>query len=99
MHIAASTHSRRFRSDVLTAAGDSSGEAVTEPTDGAVRLRGELRYSEPMARHVTWRAGGRARCAYVPADVADLQAFLRGLPENEMTYFVGLGSNLLVRDG
>ncbi|HET9579376.1 MAG TPA: FAD-binding protein, partial [Usitatibacter sp.] len=58
-----------------------------------------LRYNEPMARHVSWRAGGHARRFYQPADVADLCAFLRTLPAGEPLLFVGLGSNLLVRDG
>jgi UDP-N-acetylmuramate dehydrogenase len=62
-------------------------------------LRGELRADEPMARHVSWRAGGRARLFYKPANVPDLCAFLRQLPAEEPLLFVGLGSNLLVRDG
>ncbi len=62
-------------------------------------LRGELRSDEPMAKHVSWRAGGRVRRAYLPADLDDLALFLRGLPGNEPVYLVGLGSNLLVRDG
>lgn len=65
----------------------------------AAGLRGEVREREPMARHVSWRAGGAAERAYVPADVGDLAAFLRKLPGTEPVYFVGLGSNLLVRDG
>jgi UDP-N-acetylmuramate dehydrogenase len=62
-------------------------------------LRGELRHDEPMARHVSWRAGGRARCSYAPADLADMVEFLRGLRGDEPVCLVGLGSNLLVRDG
>jgi UDP-N-acetylmuramate dehydrogenase len=62
-------------------------------------LRGKLLEGEPMARHVSWRAGGAADRAYAPADVDDLAAFLRGLPRAEPVCFVGLGSNLLVRDG
>jgi UDP-N-acetylmuramate dehydrogenase len=62
-------------------------------------LRGELRNNEPMARHVSWRAGGLAQRFYVPADLEDLAAFLRQLPGEEPLLFVGLGSNLLVRDG
>ncbi len=61
-------------------------------------LRGTLRRNEPMARHVSWRAGGPARTFYVPADADDLVAFLAALPETEPLLFVGLGSNLLVRD-
>jgi UDP-N-acetylmuramate dehydrogenase len=62
-------------------------------------LRGELRRNEPMGRHVTWRTGGSADRFYVPADLDDLAAFLRQLPPQEPLLFVGLGSNLLVRDG
>ncbi len=62
-------------------------------------LRGTLRRDEPMARHVSWRAGGRARCTYAPADLDDMALFLRGLPDGEPVCMVGLGSNLLVRDG
>jgi UDP-N-acetylmuramate dehydrogenase len=62
-------------------------------------LRGTLRAREPMARHVSWRAGGAAARFYAPADLEDLQAFLAQLPPGEPLLFVGLGSNLLVRDG
>ncbi len=62
-------------------------------------LRGNLRRDEPMSRHVSWRAGGRARVFYVPADLPDLASFLRQLPAAQPVLFVGLGSNLLVRDG
>src|SRR5512134_1016099 len=62
-------------------------------------FRGELSEREPMSRHVSWRAGGSAQRAYRPADLEDLRAFLRSLPQGEPVHFVGLGSNLLVRDG
>lgn len=62
-------------------------------------LRGTLRYDEPMSRHVSWRAGGLARRFYQPADVPDLCAFMRTLDPREPILFLGLGSNLLVRDG
>lgn len=62
-------------------------------------LRGELKRDEPMGRHVSWRTGGPADLLYVPADLQDLGAFLRQLPRGEPVLFVGLGSNLLVRDG
>jgi UDP-N-acetylmuramate dehydrogenase len=62
-------------------------------------LRGHLSKNEPLARHVTWRAGGAAQCFYKPADLADLSLFLRGLNTAEPLLFVGMGSNLLVRDG
>ena len=65
----------------------------------AAGLRGELKRREPMAHHVSWRAGGAARTAYFPADLDDLIAFLRSLPAAEPVLMTGLGSNLLVRDG
>jgi UDP-N-acetylmuramate dehydrogenase len=71
-------------------------EPVNRP---AAVLRGVLRLNEPMAKHVTWRAGGVAARTYVPADQVDLAAFLATLPQGEPVCMVGLGSNLLVRDG
>ncbi len=62
-------------------------------------LRGELRHDEPMARHGGWRVGGPARRFYRPADSADLVAFLATVEPGEELHWVGLGSNLLVRDG
>ncbi len=62
-------------------------------------LRGRMHADEPMARHVSWRAGGTAARAYAPADTDDLAVFLRTLPADEPLVFIGLGSNLLVRDG
>jgi UDP-N-acetylmuramate dehydrogenase len=62
-------------------------------------LRGIFKESEAMARHVSWRAGGTVSRAYFPADLADLGTFLRRLRPDEPILVVGLGSNLLVRDG
>ena len=62
-------------------------------------LRGEMVRDEPMSRHVSWRAGGAALRLYHPADLADLQKFMRQTPTGEPLLAVGLGSNLLVRDG
>jgi UDP-N-acetylmuramate dehydrogenase len=61
--------------------------------------RGEMHYDEPMGRHNTWRTGGRARRYYQPADIDDLCVFLAGLEPEEPLLWLGLGSNLLVRDG
>jgi UDP-N-acetylmuramate dehydrogenase len=62
-------------------------------------LRGRFAVDEPMAGHVSWRAGGSVARAYFPADLADLAEFLRRLRPDEPLLMVGLGSNLLVRDG
>ncbi|MGE5466246.1 MAG: UDP-N-acetylmuramate dehydrogenase [Ignavibacteria bacterium] len=62
-------------------------------------LRGEFRINEPMAGHVSWRAGGAVARAYFPADLDDLAAFFQCTRFDEPLLVVGLGSNLLVRDG
>lgn len=72
----------------------SEQKQISEPG-----LRGTLRWNEPMACHVSWRAGGCVRRAYTPAGLDDMALFLRGLPADEAIHVVGLGSNLLVRDG
>lgn len=61
--------------------------------------RGRLLRGEPMARHTSWRVGGPASQYFEPADLEDLGAFLAGLPPQEPVFWLGLGSNLLVRDG
>lgn len=61
--------------------------------------RGELLHHEPMARHTSWRVGGPADCYFEPADRSDLLAFVQALPADERLLWIGLGSNLLVRDG
>lgn len=62
-------------------------------------FRGQLKQDEPMARHVSWRAGGPAARAAWPLDLDDCAALLGALPAAETLLTVGLGSNLLVRDG
>ena len=62
-------------------------------------LRGILRKDVDMSRYTSWRAGGHVERMYQPADLADLVCFLQTLPADEPLLPVGLGSNLLVRDG
>lgn len=62
-------------------------------------LRGQLKHNEPLANHTSWRIGGPADRFYLPADVEDLTTFIRQLPPDEPVFWLGLGSNLLVRDG
>ncbi|MDX1433155.1 MAG: UDP-N-acetylmuramate dehydrogenase [Gammaproteobacteria bacterium] len=61
--------------------------------------QGELRIDEPLSKHTVWGIGGPARRFYRPSDVADLAAFLRELDADEPIVWLGLGSNLLIRDG
>lgn len=72
---------------------------INKLAQGSPALRGEMRMHEPMKKHTSWRAGGEVERFYIPADLADLAQFLRGLPQAEPVHMVGLGSNLLVRDG
>jgi UDP-N-acetylmuramate dehydrogenase len=69
------------------------------PATNPPMLRGELRTDEPLKRYNTWRVGGPARRVYLPADIDDLAVFLAGLDRDEPLLWIGLGSNLLVRDG
>lgn len=62
-------------------------------------LRGEWRQDEPLARYTSWGIGGPAERLYRPADVDDLAAALASLPADEPVFWLGLGSNVLVRDG
>jgi UDP-N-acetylmuramate dehydrogenase len=62
-------------------------------------LRGRLAANQTLA-DITWfRAGGPAQVLFTPADAADLAYFLRGIPADLPVFVIGLGSNLLVRDG
>ncbi|MGE4660766.1 MAG: hypothetical protein AAEJ16_08270, partial [Arenicellales bacterium] len=62
-------------------------------------VRGAIRCGEPMAGHTSWQVGGPARYFFEPADRDDLTAFLQDLDEEVPILWLGLGSNLLVRDG
>ena len=62
-------------------------------------LRGPIKEGEAMAGHVSWRAGGAAARAFFPVDLDDLANFLGAVRHDEPLLMVGLGSNLLVRDG
>jgi UDP-N-acetylmuramate dehydrogenase len=64
-----------------------------------VQVRGILRQDEPMSLHTSWHTGGVARHYFEPADLEDLTSYLAAIPPDEPLLWVGLGSNLLVRDG
>lgn len=62
-------------------------------------VRGRLSHDKPL-NDLTWlRVGGPADLFFQPADVADLQDFLRNLPAELPVFPMGVGSNLIVRDG
>jgi UDP-N-acetylmuramate dehydrogenase len=60
---------------------------------------GKLLLNEPLARYTSWRVGGAADQLYIPAGLDDLRLFLKSLDVAQPIYFIGLGSNLLIRDG
>jgi UDP-N-acetylmuramate dehydrogenase len=70
---------------------------MAQPT--SPELRGRMLRNEPMARHCSWRAGGMADLYYEPADKQDLASFIQTIAADQPITWVGLGSNLLVRDG
>jgi len=65
----------------------------------AAGYQGKLQLDVSMVQHSSWRSGGRVKQMYKPVDVDDLCAFLATLTEDEPLLWLGLGSNLLVRDG
>ena len=62
-------------------------------------LRGRLTAEAPLKDYTWFRVGGPAEVLYSPADEADLAYFLKSLPAGIPVTMIGLGSNLLVRDG
>nr|WP_210260910.1 UDP-N-acetylmuramate dehydrogenase [Enterovirga sp. DB1703] len=66
---------------------------------GLAGLRGTLQADAPTAPLSWFRTGGPAEVLFTPADEADLALFLAGCPADVPVLVVGLGSNLLVRDG
>jgi UDP-N-acetylmuramate dehydrogenase len=62
-------------------------------------LRGRLLANEPLAPFTWFRVGGPAQLLFTPADEDDLAYFLTRLPQDIPVYPVGVGSNLILRDG
>jgi len=62
-------------------------------------VRGSLMHGAPLKDLVWFRAGGAAEILFRPADADDLAAFLAAKPADLPVLVIGVGSNLLVRDG
>jgi UDP-N-acetylmuramate dehydrogenase len=65
----------------------------------AAEFAARVQHDVPMAKHTSWHVGGPAELYFTPRDAADLAAFVRQLPPDMPLLWLGLGSNLLVRDG
>jgi UDP-N-acetylmuramate dehydrogenase len=63
------------------------------------QVQGKLMYDAPLAPLVWFKSGGSAEWLFEPKDIADLQGFLRDLNPATPVMALGLGSNLIVRDG
>ena len=62
-------------------------------------MKGKMLTNERLAKYTSWRVGGPAERLYIPFDRQDLCDFIKTLPASEPLFWMGLGSNLLVRDG
>ena len=72
---------------------------VSKLTESLPDLRGRLTAEAPLKDYTWFRVGGPAEVLYSPADEADLAYVLKHLPADVPVTMIGLGSNLLVRDG
>lgn len=63
------------------------------------RRQGQWREQESLARYTSWHVGGPADRVYFPAGAGDLAAVLANMAPDEPVFWLGLGSNVLVRDG
>ena len=80
-------------------APDLADEPMLEPPVPMTGLRGKLTPNAPLAKLVWFKAGGAADWLFEPADLADLREFLERLGGALPVMALGLGSNLIVRDG
>jgi len=67
--------------------------------DNLPTVRGKLLLNEPLGPYTWFRVGGAADALFIPADADDLADFLKALPEYVPVTIIGVGSNLIVRDG
>ena len=72
---------------------------MTRPCDMLPPVRGTLSHGAPLKDLVWFRAGGPAEVLFRPADADDLAAFIAAKPADLRVSVIGVGSNLLVRDG
>jgi UDP-N-acetylmuramate dehydrogenase len=76
-----------------------NGTAHIVPAQVPPEFSARVLHDVPMSKHTSWHAGGTADLFFTPRDALDLASFLRQLPPAVPILWIGLGSNLLVRDG
>lgn len=74
-------------------------DLVPELAPWIKEVRGRLVANQPLAEITWFRVGGPAQLFFQPADEQDLAFFLKNLPQRIKVTVIGLGSNLLIRDG
>jgi UDP-N-acetylmuramate dehydrogenase len=84
----------KFFEDAILDTGNVSAPLAVGPA-----FEPRVKRDEPMSRHTSWHVGGPADVFFTPRDRADLLGFLELLPAGTPLFWLGLGSNLLVRDG
>jgi len=82
------------------------GSAPTSAVEGAAHspvpvegIRGQLTREAPLAKHVWFKSGGKADWLFEPADLDDLKAFCEHLDGEMPIMALGVGSNMIIRDG
>ncbi|GAA0285092.1 UDP-N-acetylmuramate dehydrogenase [Alteraurantiacibacter aestuarii] len=85
--------------ELLGANAPGSDEDVGQPDVVTSPVRGKLVKDAPLDRLVWFKSGGAADYLFEPADLDDLTRFLSGLDEGTPVMALGLGSNLIIRDG
>lgn len=85
-------------SEIITREGDWP-DLIPQLQPWISEVRGKLVPNQPLSEISWFRVGGPAQLFYQPADEADLSFFLKNLPTDIKVTVIGLGSNLLIRDG
>jgi len=84
--------------DKLDAMQQHSQFTIDGETFDISNIRGKITLAEPMSKHTTWKVGGQAKIYYQPQNSGDLQNFLKLFGNIYPVIWLGLGSNVLVRD-
>ena len=70
-----------------------------QPENSLTKLRGKLEKNVSLAKFTSWKVGGLADVLFQPADLGDLQNYLKELDKSTPITWLGRGTNLLIRDG